>query len=102
MVDKEMLADLRSRVDFDPGEVTGDLREYAGKRTVAVVPEPVLGDMVPFGMETGVGQEDDERALSGGVLLLDRLDVLANRGYEAQRYPLWRDVHAMRLSIAIY
>ena len=59
VVDKEMFADLCGGMNFDAGDVTGDLREHAGERTMTVLPEPVLGHVVPLGVQAGIGKEDD-------------------------------------------
>ena len=54
---------------------------------MAVLPEPVLGHMVPLGVQAGVRQEDDQAVLRSGVLRLDGLDVLANGIDKAHRPP---------------
>ena len=50
VVDKEVLADLRGRVNLDAGDMAGELREHAGERAMAVFPQPVLGHVVPLGV----------------------------------------------------
>ena len=59
VVDKEMLADLCGRVNLDAGDVAGDLREHTGERAMTVLPEPVLGHVVPLGVQARIGKEDD-------------------------------------------
>ena len=87
MVDKEVLADLRGGMNLDAGDMTGELREHAGERAMTVLPEPVLGHVVPLGMQTGVRKENDQAVLRSGVLRLDGLDVLANGTDKAHRPP---------------
>ena len=87
VVDKEMFADLRGGMNLDAGDVAGDLREHAGERAMAMFPQPVLGHVVPLGVQAGVGQEDDQAILRSGVLRLDGLDVLANGIDKAHRPP---------------
>ena len=87
VVDKEMLADLCSGMNLDAGNVAGDLREHTGERAMTVLPEPVLGHVVPLGVQARIGKEDDQTALRGGVLRLDGLDVLANGIDKAHRPP---------------
>ena len=87
MVDKEVLADLCGGMNLDAGDVAGDLREHAGERAMAVLPEPVLGHVVPLGVQARIGKEDDQTVLRGGVLRLDGLDVLANGIDKAHRPP---------------
>ena len=87
MVDKEVLADLRGGMNLDAGDMTGELREHAGERAMAVLPEPVLGHVIPLGVKTGVRKENDQAVLRGGVLRLDGLDVLANGIDKAHRPP---------------
>ena len=53
MVDKEVLADLCGGMNLDAGDVAGDLREHAGERAMTVLPEPVLGHVVPLGVQAG-------------------------------------------------
>ena len=57
MVDKEVLADLCGGMNLDAGDVAGDLREHAGERAMTVLPEPVLGYVVPLGMQARIGKE---------------------------------------------
>lgn len=78
MVDKEVLANLRGRVNLDAGDMAGELREHTGERSVAVLPEPMLGYVVPLGVQARIGKEDDQTVLRSGVLRLHGLDVLAN------------------------
>ena len=59
VVDKEVLADLCGGMNFDAGDMTGDLREHAGERAMTVLPEPVLGHVVPLGVQARIGKEDD-------------------------------------------
>ena len=87
MVDKEMLADLCRGMNLDAGDVAGDLREHAGERAMAVLPEPVLGHVVPLGVQARIGKEDDQTVLCSGVLRLDGLDILANGIDKAHRPP---------------
>ena len=87
VVDKEMLADLCSGMNLDPGDVAGDLREHTGERAMTVLPQPVLGHVVPLGVQARIGKEDDQTVLRGGVLRLDGLDVLANGIDKAHRPP---------------
>ena len=87
VVDKEMLADLCSGMNLDAGDVAGDLREHTGERAMSMLPQPVLGHMVPLGVQAGVGQEDDQTVLRSGVLRLDGFDVLANGIDKAHRPP---------------
>ena len=87
VVDKEMLADLCGGMNLDAGDVAGDLREHTGERAMTVLPEPVLGHVVPLGVQARIGKEDDQTALCGGVLRLDGLDVLANGIDKAHRPP---------------
>lgn len=87
VVDKEVLANLRGRVNLDAGDVAGDLREHAGERAMSMLPEPVLGHVVPLGVQARIGKEDDQTVLRGGVLRLDGLDVLANGIDKAHRPP---------------
>ena len=87
VVDKEMLADLCSGMNLDAGNVAGDLREHTGERAMAMLPEPVLWHVVPLGVQAGIGKEDDQTVLRGGVLRLDGLDVLANGIDKAHRPP---------------
>ena len=54
---------------------------------MAVLPEPVLGHVIPLGVKTGVRKENDQAVLRGGVLRLDGLDVLANGIDKAHRPP---------------
>ena len=54
---------------------------------MAVFPQPVLGHMIPLGVQAGVGQEDDQAILRGRVLRLDGLDILANGVDKAHRPP---------------
>ena len=87
VVDKEMLADLCGGMNLNAGDVAGDLREHAGERAMAMLPEPVLGHMVPLGVQAGIGKEDDQTVLRGGVLRLDGLDIFANGIDKAHRPP---------------
>ena len=87
VVDKEVLTNLRGRVNLDAGDVAGELREHAGERAMSVLPEPVLGHVVPLGVQARIGKEDDQTVLRGGVLRLDGLDVLANGIDKAHRPP---------------
>ena len=87
MVDKEVLANLRGGMNLDAGDVAGDLREHAGERAMTVLPEPVLGHVVPLGVQARIGKEDDQTVLRSGVLRLDGLDVLANGIDKAHRPP---------------
>ena len=87
VVDKEMLADLCSGMNLDPGDVAGDLREHTGERAMTVLPQPVFGHVVPLGVQARIGKEDDQTVLRGGVLRLDGLDVLANGIDKAHRPP---------------
>ena len=87
VVDKEVLANLRGRVNLDAGDVAGDLREHAGERAMTVLPQPVLGHVVPLGVQARIGKKDDQTVLRGGVLRLDGLDVLANGIDKAHRPP---------------
>ena len=54
---------------------------------MAVLPKPVLGHMVPLGVQAGIRQKDDQGILRSGVLRLDSLDVLANGIDKAHRPP---------------
>lgn len=54
---------------------------------MAVLPQPVLGHMIPLGVKAGVRKENDQTVLRGGVLRLDGLDVLANGIDKAHRPP---------------
>ena len=87
VVDKEMLADLCGGMNLDAGDMTGELREHAGERAMSMLPEPVLGHVVPLGVQAGVRKENDKTVLRGGVLRLDGLDVLANGIDKAHRPP---------------
>ena len=87
VVDKEVLADLCGGMNLDAGDVAGDLREHTGERAMAMLPEPVLGHVVPLGVQARIGKEDDQTVLRGGVLRLDGLDVLANGIDKAHRPP---------------
>ena len=82
-----MFADLCSGMNLDTGDVAGDLREHAGERAMTVLPEPVLGHVVPLGVQARIGKEDDQGTLRGRVLRLDGLDVLANGIDKAHRPP---------------
>ena len=97
VVDKEMLADLCGGMNLDAGDVAGDLREHTGERAMTVLPEPVLGHVVPLGVQARIGKEDDQTALRGGVLRLDGLDVLAN-GIDKAHRPPSLSAMAMRFS----
>ena len=59
VVDKEMLADLCGRMNLDASDMAGDLREHAGERAMSMFPQPVLGHVVPLGVQAGVRKEDD-------------------------------------------
>ena len=87
VVDKEVLADLCGGMNLDAGDMTGDLREHAGERAMSMLPQPVLGHVVPLGVQARIGKEDDQTVLRGGVLRLDGLDVLANGIDKAHRPP---------------
>ena len=87
VVDKEVLANLCGGMNFDAGDMTGNLREHAGERAMTVLPEPVLGHVVPLGVQARIGKEDDQTVLRGGILRLDGLDVLANGIDKAHRPP---------------
>ena len=87
VVDKEVLADLCGGMNLDAGDMTGELREHAGERAMSMLPEPVLGHVVPLGVQAGVRKENDKTVLRGGVLRLDGLDVLANGIDKAHRPP---------------
>ena len=88
MIDEEVLADTRCGVNLDAGHMAGDLRHDARKALAAMVPQPVLGHMVPFGVKAGVGEEDDKAVLRGGVLPLNVGDILANSRDKAHlRHP---------------
>ena len=54
---------------------------------MTMLPEPVLGHVIPLGVQTGVRKENDQAVLRGGVLRLDGLDVLANGIDKAHRPP---------------
>ena len=97
VVDKEVLANLRGRVNLDAGDVAGDLREHAGERAMSMLPEPVLGHVVPLGVQAGVRKENDKTVLRGGVLRLDGLDVLAN-GIDKAHRPSSLSAMAMRFN----
>ena len=60
VVDEQAPPDSRGGVDFDAGEKTGDLRENACEPAHAMVPQPVLRRMHPFGVQSRIGQEDHE------------------------------------------
>ena len=94
VVDKEVLANLRGRVNLDAGDMTGELREHTGERSVAVLPEPMLGYVVPLGVKTGVRKENDQTVLRGGVLCLDGLDVFVN-GIDKAYWPPFFSAMAM-------
>ena len=64
---------------------------------MAVFPEPVLGHVVPLGVQTRIGKEDDQTVLRGGVLRLDGLDVLAN-GIDKAHWPPSLSAMAMRFT----
>ena len=87
VVDKEVLADLRGGMNLDAGDVAGDLREHTGERAMSMLPQPVLGHVVPLGVQARIGKEDDQTVLRSGVLRLDGLDVLANGIDKAHRPP---------------
>lgn len=97
VVDKEMLADLRGGMNLDAGDVAGDLREHPGERAMAVLPQPVLGHVVPLGVQARIGKENDQTVLRGGVLRLDGLDVLAN-GIDKAHWPPSLSAMAMRFN----
>ena len=75
-LDEEAPADLCRRVDLDAREESRYLRQHARQAAELVVPQPVLGCVHPFGVQARVGQEDDQAVLRGGVVALDRRDVL--------------------------
>lgn len=88
MVDEEVLADVCGGVNLDAGHMAGYLRNDAGKAFATVVPQPVLGHMVPFGVKAGVGKKDDKAVLRGRVFPLNVGDILANCRDKAHlRYP---------------
>ena len=97
VVDKEALADLCGRMNLDAGDVAGDLREHTGERAMSMLPEPMLGYVVPLGVQARIGKEDDQTALRGGVLRLDGLDVLAN-GIDKAHWPPSLSAMAMRFN----
>ena len=88
MVDEEVLADMCGGVNLDAGHMPGYLRHDAGKAFATMVPQPVLGHVIPFGVKAGVGEEDDEAVLRGRVFPLNVGDILANSRDEAHlRHP---------------
>lgn len=88
MVDEEVLADVCGGVNLDAGHMPGYLRHDAGKAFATMVPQPVLGHMVPFGVKAGVGKKDDEAVLRGRVFPLNVGDILANSRDKAHlRHP---------------
>lgn len=97
VVDKEALADLCGGMNLDAGDVAGDLREHTGERAMSMLPEPMLGYVVPLGVQARIGKEDDQTALRGGVLRLDGLDVLAN-GIDKAHWPPSLSAMAMRFN----
>ena len=97
MVDKEVLANLRGRVNLDAGDMASELREHTGERAITMFPQPVLGHVVPLGVKTGVRKENDQTVLRGGVLRLNGLDVLAN-GIDKAHWPPSLSAMAMRFN----
>ena len=78
MVDEEVLADVCGGVNLDAGHMAGYLRHDAREAFATMVPQPVLGHMIPFSVKAGVGKKDDEAVLRGRVFPLDVGDILAN------------------------
>lgn len=78
MVDEEVPADMRGGVNFDTGYMAGYLRHDTREAFAAVVPQPVLGHMIPFCVKAGIGEKDDKAVLRSGVFPLNGGDILAN------------------------
>jgi hypothetical protein len=54
MVDEQVVADDRGRVDFDPGRDAGDLGDPAGKKPPTPPPQRVGQAMEYHGLESGI------------------------------------------------
>src|ERR1700678_2473459 len=79
MVYEEVRANLRARMDVDPGALVRELGDHAGQEGNLEAIEDVREALERDREHAGVGEDDLLVAQGGGVALVSRLDVRADR-----------------------
>src|SRR3970282_1326982 len=79
MIDEKPFADRRSRMDLDSREGSRDVGDEPGENPDVALPEPVGEVVEPYGVETGIAEEDLQHAACGRIPLEDDLDVVPDR-----------------------
>jgi hypothetical protein len=82
MVDEKALPDGRSRMDFDTGQETHDMREPARQELRLAHPQPVGNAVPPHGMQARIAYQNFKGAARGRVPLKYRPDVVLHHGKE--------------------
>ncbi len=78
VIDEKTPADSRAGMDFDSGQQARELRQRAGQKEPAVLPQPVIDAIPPQRVQAGVEQHDLQPRSRRGIALQHRGDVFAH------------------------
>ncbi len=77
VIDEKLAADLRSGMDFNPGQEPADVRYETPKEKKLVTPEPVGDAVDPEGMKSRIAEDDLQGTACRRVTIKNRIDIFS-------------------------